>query len=314
MKHDDIANIEPTLEELNKIEEENIEVDKLEDYINDGDLRDSVRMYLLEIQRWPLMNKEEEVELAKKIELGDMSAKTEFINRNLRLVPGIARKYMLSRNFFLDLIQEGNIGLMKAVDKFDYKLGYKFSTYAIYWIRQYISRYIASNASTVKLSKNKVDKYIKLKSVMRELTSELQCTPTCEQIAEKMKLSVGEVIELKSYGEAVENIVYIDTPINSLEERTTTTIGDMIESKEKLIDVVMKNELRHLLFKALDNFSEKDREVFILRFGLNDGKFRSLEEVGKKYNITRERVRQIEAKGLRRLRNPKYRKYFEGFI
>ena len=283
---------EPTEEEL-----ENIEM-----AVPDGvSIEDPVRMYLKEIGKVPLLTAEEEKELAMKMEAGDMEAKKRLAEANLRLVVSIAKRYVGRGMLFLDLIQEGNLGLIKAVEKFDYRKGYKFSTYATWWIRQAITRAIADQARTIRIPVHMVETINKLTRIQRQLVQDLGRDPSAEEIAAKMEnISPEKVREIQKI--ALEP-VSLETPIG---EEDDSHLGDFIEDKEALSpDEYANNQLlKDEINTVLQGLTEREEKVLRLRFGLYDGRTRTLEEVGKEFNVTRERIRQIEAKALRKLRHP----------
>ncbi len=261
---------------------------------------DPVRMYLKEIGRVPLLTAEEEREIAKRMEEGDEEAKRILCESNLRLVVSIAKRYLNRGLSFLDLIQEGNLGLIKAVEKFDYKKGYKFSTYATWWIRQAITRSIADQARTIRIPVHMVETINKLIRVSRQLLQEYGREPTDEEIAEEMRISVEKVREIKKIS---QNPVSLETPIGEEED---SHLGDFIpdEDAPAPVDAAASAMLKEQLMEVLDTLLDREKEVLILRFGLKDGRQRTLEEVGKQFNVTRERIRQIEAKAIRKLKAP----------
>jgi len=274
-------------------------------------VNDPVKMYLKDIGRVNLLKPEDEPELAKRIEQGDMDAKNILISANLRLVVSIAKKYVGRGMLFLDLIQEGNMGLIKAVDKFDYTKGFKFSTYATWWIRQAITRAIADQARTIRIPVHMVETINKLTRVQRQLVQDLGRDPTAEEIAAKMEnVSPEKVREIQKI--ALEP-VSLETPIG---EEDDSHLGDFIEDKEAMSpdeyanSQLLKDEINY----TLEGLTEREEKVLRLRFGLYDGKTRTLEEVGKEFNVTRERIRQIEAKALRKLRHPSRSKRLRDFI
>ena len=282
---------EPTEEEL-----ENIEM-----AVPDGvSIEDPVRMYLKEIGKVPLLTAEEEKELAMKMEAGDMEAKKRLAEANLRLVVSIAKRYVGRGMLFLDLIQEGNLGLIKAVEKFDYRKGYKFSTYATWWIRQAITRAIADQARTIRIPVHMVETINKLIRVQRQLLQELGREPYPEEIAEKMGLPVERVREIQKIS---QEPVSLETPIGEEED---SHLGDFIQDDNVPVpaEAAAQTLLKEQLDEVLDTLTEREQKVLRLRFGMNDGRARTLEEVGKEFDVTRERIRQIEAKALRKLRHP----------
>ncbi|MGI6034953.1 MAG: RNA polymerase sigma factor RpoD [Limnochordia bacterium] len=273
-------------------------------------LDDPVRMYLKEIGRVPLLTAEEEVELAKRIEAGDMEAKRALAEANLRLVVSIAKRYVGRGMLFLDLIQEGNLGLIKAVEKFDYTKGYKFSTYATWWIRQAITRSIADQARTIRIPVHMVETINKLVRVSRQLVQTLGRDPTPEEIAEQMDMPVERVREIMRIA---QEPVSLETPIGEEED---SHLGDFIEDQEALApaDVASFVMLKEQLEEVLESLTPREEKVLRLRFGLDDGRARTLEEVGQVFGVTRERIRQIEAKALRKLRHPSRSKKLKDFL
>ncbi len=282
---------EPTEEEL-----ENIEFS-----VPDGvSIEDPVRMYLKEIGKVPLLSADEEVELAKKMETGDLDARKRLAEANLRLVVSIAKRYVGRGMLFLDLIQEGNLGLIKAVEKFDYRKGYKFSTYATWWIRQAITRAIADQARTIRIPVHMVETINKLIRVQRQLLQELGREPYPEEIAKEMNLPVDRVREIQKIS---QEPVSLETPIGEEED---SHLGDFIQDDNVPVpaEAAAFTLLKEQLSEVLGTLTDRERKVLELRFGLDDGRARTLEEVGKEFNVTRERIRQIEAKALRKLRHP----------
>jgi RNA polymerase primary sigma factor len=273
-------------------------------------INDPVRMYLKEIGRVPLLSAEEEIELAKRIEQGDEEAKRRLAEANLRLVVSIAKRYVGRGMLFLDLIQEGNMGLIKAVEKFDYQKGYKFSTYATWWIRQAITRAIADQARTIRIPVHMVETINKLIRVSRQLLQELGREPSPEEIAEKMDLTPEKVREIMKIA---QEPVSLETPIG---EEDDSHLGDFIEDQDALApsDAAAYELLKEQLEDVLDTLTEREENVLRLRFGLDDGRTRTLEEVGKVFGVTRERIRQIEAKALRKLRHPSRSKRLKDFL
>ena len=277
---------------------------------NSAKVNDPVRMYLKEIGVVPLLTNEEEQELAILVEQGDLEAKQRLAEANLRLVVSIAKRYVGRGMQFLDLIQEGNMGLMKAVDKFDYTKGFKFSTYATWWIRQAITRAIADQARTIRIPVHMVETINKLVREQRNLLQELGQDPTPEQIAERMDMTPDKVREILKIA---QEPVSLETPIG---EEDDSHLGDFIEDEviENPVDYTTRVVLREQLDEVLDTLTDREENVLRLRFGLDDGKMRTLEDVGKVFNVTRERIRQIEAKALRKLRHPSRSKPLRDFI
>ena len=271
---------------------------------------DPVRMYFKEIGKVPLLTAEEERELAIRIEQGDEEAKKKLCESNLRLVVSIARRYLNRGLSFLDLIQEGNLGLIKAVEKFDYTKGYKFSTYATWWIRQAITRSIADQARTIRIPVHMVETINKLIRISRQLLQEYGREPTSEEIAEEMGITVEKVREIKKIS---QDPVSLETPIGEEED---SHLGDFIPDEDipSPVDAAAYSMLQKQLREVLDTLSEREKKVLILRFGLDDGRPRTLEEVGKEFNVTRERIRQIEAKALRKLRHPSRSKKLKDYL
>ena len=282
-------------------DEEEVELDKIDLSVPEGvSIEDPVRMYLKEIGKVPLLSAEEEIELAKKMEQGDENAKKRLAEANLRLVVSIAKRYVGRGMLFLDLIQEGNLGLIKAVEKFDYRKGYKFSTYATWWIRQAITRAIADQARTIRIPVHMVETINKLIRVSRQLLQELGREPTPEEIAEEMDMPVDRVREILKIS---QEPVSLETPIGEEED---SHLGDFIQDDNVPVpaDAAAFTLLKEQLVEVLGTLIEREQKVLRLRFGLDDGRARTLEEVGKEFNVTRERIRQIEAKALRKLRHP----------
>jgi len=277
---------------------------------NSAKVNDPVRMYLKEIGVVPLLSNEEEKELAIAVENGDLEANQRLAEANLRLVVSIAKRYVGRGMQFLDLIQEGNMGLMKAVDKFDYSKGFKFSTYATWWIRQAITRAIADQARTIRIPVHMVETINKLVREQRNLLQELGQDPTPEQIAERMDMTPDKVREILKIA---QEPVSLETPIG---EEDDSHLGDFIEDEviENPVDYTTRVVLREQLDEVLDTLTDREENVLRLRFGLDDGKMRTLEDVGKVFNVTRERIRQIEAKALRKLRHPSRSKQLKDFI
>ncbi len=286
------------LRNISEEEEEDTNIDlSVPDSVN---VEDPVRMYLREIGKIKLLTAEEEIELAQRIEAGDEYAKQRLAEANLRLVVSIAKKFVGRGMLFLDLIQEGNLGLMKAVEKFDYRKGFKFSTYATWWIRQAISRAIADQARTIRIPVHMVETINKLVRVSRQLLQELGHDPTPEEIAERMELPVERVREIMKIS---QEPVSLETPIGEEED---SHLGDFIQDDNMPVpaDAAEQTMLKEQLMEVLGTLTEREQKVLMLRFGLNDGKDHTLEEVGREFNVTRERIRQIEAKALRKLNHP----------
>ena len=282
-------------------DEEEIELDKIDLSVPEGvSIEDQVSMYLKEIGKVSLLTADEEIELAKRMEQGDEEAKKRLAEANLRLVVSIAKRYVGRGMLFLDLIQEGNLGLIKAVEKFDYRKGYKFSTYATWWIRQAITRAIADQARTIRIPVHMVETINKLIRVSRQLLQELGREPTPEEIAEEMKMPVDRVREILKIS---QEPVSLETPIGEEED---SHLGDFIQDDNVPVpaDAAAFTLLKEQLIEVLGTLTEREQKVLRLRFGLDDGRARTLEEVGKEFNVTRERIRQIEAKALRKLRHP----------
>ncbi|MDY5855929.1 MAG: RNA polymerase sigma factor RpoD [Anaerovoracaceae bacterium] len=271
---------------------------------------DPVRMYLKEIGKVPLLSADEEIELAKRMEQGDEEAKKRLCEANLRLVVSIAKRYVGRGMLFLDLIQEGNLGLIKAVDKFDYRKGYKFSTYATWWIRQAITRSIADQARTIRIPVHMVETINKLIRVSRQLLQTYGREPTPEEIAAEMNLSVEKVREIQKIA---QEPVSLETPIGEEED---SHLGDFIPDEDvpAPAEAAAFSMLKEQLVEVLDTLTEREQKVLKLRFGLEDGRARTLEEVGKEFDVTRERIRQIEAKALRKLRHPSRSKKLKDYL
>lgn len=292
-------------------DEEDIEVEKIDLSVPDGvSIEDPVRMYLKEIGKVPLLSAEEEIELAKRMELGDQESKKRLAEANLRLVVSIAKRYVGRGMLFLDLIQEGNLGLIKAVEKFDYRKGYKFSTYATWWIRQAITRAIADQARTIRIPVHMVETINKLIRVQRQLLQELGREPYPEEIAKEMSLSVDRVREIQKIA---QEPVSLETPIGEEED---SHIGDFVEDDRLPVpaEAAAFTMLKEQLNDVLGTLTDRERKVLRLRFGLDDGRQRTLEEVGKEFDVTRERIRQIEAKALRKLRHPSRSKKLKDYL
>lgn len=291
---------------------EDVDVEHIDLTVPDGvSIEDPVRMYLKEIGKVPLLSAEEEIELAKRMEEGDEEAKKKLAEANLRLVVSIAKRYVGRGMLFLDLIQEGNLGLIKAVEKFDYRKGYKFSTYATWWIRQAITRAIADQARTIRIPVHMVETINKLIRVSRQLLQELGREPLPEEIAEEMDIPVERVREILKIS---QEPVSLETPIGEEED---SHLGDFIQDENVPVpaEAAAFTLLKEQLVEVLGTLTEREQKVLRLRFGLDDGRARTLEEVGKEFKVTRERIRQIEAKALRKLRHPsrsrKLRDYLE---
>ena len=273
-------------------------------------MNDPVRMYLKEIGRVPLLNADQDIDLAKRIENNDDEAKQELAEANLRLVVSIAKRYVGRGMSFLDLIQEGNMGLMKAVDKFDYRLGFKFSTYATWWIRQAITRAIADQARTIRIPVHMVETINKLIRIQRQLLQDLGREPTPEEIGAEMDMSTDKVREILKIA---QEPVSLETPIG---EEDDSHLGDFIEDKDATSPEQHASYelLKEQLEEVLDTLTDREENVLRLRFGLNDGRTRTLEEVGRVFGVTRERIRQIEAKALRKLRHPSRSNQLKDFL
>lgn len=298
-------------EEMELDEEEEIDMEHLDLSVPEGvSLEDPVRMYLKEIGKIPLLGMEDEVELAKKMELGDPEARKRLAESNLRLVVSIAKRYVGRGMQFLDLIQEGNLGLIKAVEKFDYTKGYKFSTYATWWIRQAITRAIADQARTIRIPVHMVETINRLVRTSRQLLQELGREPTTEEIAARLALPVERVSEIMKMS---QEPVSLETPIGEEED---SHLGDFIQDDNVLVpqDAAAFTLLHEQLMEVLLTLTEREQKVLRLRFGLDDGRPRTLEEVGKQFNVTRERIRQIEAKALRKLRHPSRSKKLKDYL
>lgn len=304
---DDEEPEEPDIKELEQ-EEEDVEIDLS---VPEGiSVDDPVRMYLKEIGRVPLLSAEEEVELAIRMEQGDEEAKKRLSEANLRLVVSIAKRYVGRGMLFLDLIQEGNLGLIKAVEKFDYRKGYKFSTYATWWIRQAITRAIADQARTIRIPVHMVETINKLNRIQRQLIQELGRDPLPEEIAKEMQISVERVREISKIS---QEPVSLETPIGEEED---SHLGDFIEDEDALAPAEAASFflLKEQLDDVLGTLTPREKKVLQLRFGLEDGRSRTLEEVGHVFGVTRERIRQIEAKALRKLRHPSRSKKLKDYL
>lgn len=313
---------EPNGNELEDVEEDDVDVDDGLVLKTNGEIDvdatvpkslptdDAVRMYLKEIGKVPLLTGAEERELAIRMEQGDEEAKKKLCESNLRLVVSIAKRYLNRGLSFLDLIQEGNLGLIKAVDKFDYTKGYKFSTYATWWIRQAITRSIADQARTIRIPVHMVETINKLIRISRQLLQELGREPTYEEIAKEMGITVEKVREIKKIS---QDPVSLETPIGEEED---SHLGDFIPDDDvpAPVEAAAYSMLKEQLMEVLDTLSDREKKVLMLRFGLEDGRPRTLEEVGKEFNVTRERIRQIEAKALRKLRHPSRSKKLRDYL
>ena len=303
---------EPGLDELEEIEEEDIKLDDIDtmDVPDSVGVDDPVRLYLKEIGKIPLLSPEEEIDYAKKMMDGDEEAKKKLSEANLRLVVSIAKKYVGRGMLFLDLIQEGNLGLIKAVEKFDYRKGYKFSTYATWWIRQAITRAIADQARTIRIPVHMVETINKLIRTSRHLLQQLGREPTIEEIAAEMEMPIEKVKEIKK---VAQEPVSLETPIGEEED---SHLGDFIPDDDapSPSELAAYTLLREQLNEIIETLTPREAKVLRLRFGLEDGKARTLEEVGKEFQVTRERIRQIEAKALRKLRHPSRSKKLKDYM
>ena len=309
LKEDDLDLEEPDIDELEAVED--IKVEDIDLASMEGiNIDDPVRMYLREIGRIPLLSYDEELELAKKVLAGDEAAKQKLAESNLRLVVSIAKKYVGRGMLFLDLIQEGNMGLIKAVEKFDYTKGYKFSTYATWWIRQAITRAIADQARTIRIPVHMVETINKLIRTSRHLLQQLGREPTPEEIAAEMEIPVEKVTEIQKIA---QDPVSLETPIG---EEDDSHLGDFIQDDDSPApqDAAAYTLLREQLEEVMKTLTPREAKVLKLRFGLEDGKSRTLEEVGKEFNVTRERIRQREAKALRKLRHPSRSKKLKDYM
>ena len=312
INEDEDLELDPDLfieEELE--EEEEIDMEHIDLSVPEGvSVEDPVRMYLKEICKVPLLSSDDEIELAKKIELGDELAKEKLTEANLRLVVSIAKRYVGRGMQFLDLIQEGNLGLIKAVEKFDYRKGYKFSTYATWWIRQAITRAIADQARTIRIPVHMVETINRLVRVSRQLLHELGREPSPEEVALKVDMPVERVREIMKVS---QEPVSLETPIGEEED---SHLGDFIQDDQVAVpaDAATFTMLHEQLMEVLDTLTEREQKVLRLRFGLDDGRPRTLEEVGREFNVTRERIRQIEAKALRKLRHPSRSKKLKDYL
>ncbi len=300
---------EPNIEDLKEVEE--LKLDEITETSYEGiSVDDPVRMYLREIGKIPLLTFEEELELAQKILKGDEEAKQKLAESNLRLVVSIAKKYVGRGMLFLDLIQEGNMGLIKAVEKFDYTKGFKFSTYATWWIRQAITRAIADQARTIRIPVHMVETINKLIRTSRNLLQQMGREPTPEEIAKEMEIPVEKVVEIQKIA---QDPVSLETPIGEEED---SHLGDFIQDEDSPAphDAASYTLLKEQLEEVMNTLTPREAKVLRLRFGLDDGKSRTLEEVGKEFNVTRERIRQIEAKALRKLRHPSRSKKLRDYM
>ena len=291
--------------------EDDIDIEKIDLSVPEGvSIEDPVRMYLKEIGKVPLLSAEEEIELAKRMENGDVEAKNRLAEANLRLVVSIAKRYVGRGMLFLDLIQEGNLGLIKAVDKFDFRKGFKFSTYATWWIRQAITRAIADQARTIRIPVHMVETINKLLRVSRQLLQELGREPTPEEIAKEMDIPVERVREIQKIS---QEPVSLEAPIGEEED---SHLGDFIQDDNVPVpaEEAASTILKEQLVEVLGTLTEREQKVLRLRFGLDDGRARTLEEVGREFNVTRERIRQIEAKALRKLRHPSRSRKLRDFL
>ncbi len=303
--------IDPDLFLDDEMEEEDLNVDHLDLSVPEGvGVEDPVRMYLKEIGKVPLLSSDDEIELAKKMELGDEEARRTLAEANLRLVVSIAKRYIGRGMQFLDLIQEGNLGLIKAVEKFDYRKGYKFSTYATWWIRQAITRAIADQARTIRIPVHMVETINRLVRTQRQLLQTLGREPSPDEVAKAMDLPVERVREIMKIS---QDPVSLETPIGEEED---SHLGDFIQDEhvEVPVDAATFTLLHEQLMEVLDTLTEREQKVLRLRFGLDDGRPRTLEEVGREFNVTRERIRQIEAKALRKLRHPSRSKKLKDYL
>lgn len=302
----DVLRISPDTDDADDVEilltdEDEVDMEKIDLSVPDGiSIEDPVRMYLKEIGKVPLLSAEEEIELAKRMAEGDEDSKKRLAEANLRLVVSIAKRYVGRGMLFLDLIQEGNLGLIKAVEKFDYQKGFKFSTYATWWIRQAITRAIADQARTIRIPVHMVETINKLIRVSRQLLQELGREPLPEEIAEELDMPVERVREILKIS---QEPVSLETPIGEEED---SHLGDFIQDDNVPVpaEAAAATLLKEQLGEVLDTLTDREQKVLRLRFGMNDGRARTLEEVGKEFDVTRERIRQIEAKALRKLRHP----------
>lgn len=310
---DDYEVLSDTKEEITEDEEKELTNEDIEKLIKDQTatyMTDAVRMYLHEIGSIPLLTPQEEIEVAKRIEAGDTAAKTELTNANLRWVVTIAKKYVGRGMPFLDLIQEGNLGLMRAVEKFDYHLGWKFSTYSTWWIRQAITRSLADNSRTIRIPVHMVETINKITKISKEMMQTLGRDPSAAEIAEAINLPIDKVNEILKISQST---VSLDTPVGEEED---SSLSEFIKDTNCLLpeDIAANAALKDAIRKSMSALSEREQGVLSLRFGLDDGRARTLEEVGAIYKVTRERIRQIESKALRKLRHPKYSRILRDFL
>lgn len=311
----EMEDVYKTLEEHNiKVtsvaDQEKLSDQMIQKIMNEVSIDDSVKMYLKDIGRVPLLSPQEEIDIAQRMAEGDEEAKKELINANLRLVVNIAKRYVGRGMQFLDLIQEGNLGLMKAVEKFDYTRGYKFSTYATWWIRQAITRSLADQARTIRIPVHMVETINRMTKISRMLLQKLGREPTQAEIAEAMGITESKVAEIQKIA---LDPVSLETPIGEEED---SHLGDFIEDKTTAsqLDIAESKMLKEQIEEILGTLAPRESAVLILRYGLRDNRPRTLEEVGKVFNVTRERIRQIEAKALRKLRHPNKIKKFQDFL
>lgn len=311
MSNDDDMDPDLFTEDEDPDPEDEIDMEHIDLSVPEGvSVDDPVRMYLKEIGKVPLLSPDEEIELAKKIELGDEAAKKKLAEANLRLVVSIAKRYVGRGMQLLDLIQEGNLGLIKAVEKFDYRKGYKFSTYATWWIRQAITRAIADQARTIRIPVHMVETINRLVRTQRQLVQKLGREATPEELAKELDMPVDRVREIMKIS---QDPVSLETPIGEEED---SHLGDFIQDDnvEVPADAATYTLLHEQLMEVLSTLTEREQKVLRLRFGLDDGRPRTLEEVGRQFNVTRERIRQIEAKALRKLRHPSRSKVLKDYL
>lgn len=311
MSNDDDMDPDLFTEDEDPDPEDEIDMEHIDLSVPEGvSVDDPVRMYLKEIGKVPLLSPDEEIELAKKIELGDEAAKKKLAEANLRLVVSIAKRYVGRGMQLLDLIQEGNLGLIKAVEKFDYRKGYKFSTYATWWIRQAITRAIADQARTIRIPVHMVETINRLVRTQRQLVQKLGREATPEELARELDMPVDRVREIMKIS---QDPVSLETPIGEEED---SHLGDFIQDDQVTVpaDAATFTLLHEQLMEVLDTLTEREQKVLRLRFGLDDGRPRTLEEVGREFNVTRERIRQIEAKALRKLRHPSRSKKLKDYL